>query len=498
MFVFMRSIIVILFFSLPIFYSFAQSLVIPGDFPDPSIVKIGDRYWATATTSNWAPAFPILESKDLTTWQPKSFVFKQLPAWADYYFWAPEISYDNGKVYIYYSAHKRDGSLCVGIASADKPEGPYKDHGPIICQEVGSIDAFAMRDENGKLQLIWKEDGNSINKPTPIWMMELSEDRTTLLGEKRELFRNDQPWEGNLVEGVSVIRHGEYFYAFYSAAGCCGRGCNYVLGIARAKNLAGPWEKYEKNPLLQTSKEWKCPGHGTPVEKDGRFYLLYHAYDPKADVYVGRQGVLSEFRFTNDNWIEFIDEDTKAGGIPAEIIDDFNGTALSPHWQWSVFQKPAYNLSNGSLILSASQEPSGTFIGQKIYTSNYDAEIIIRSDSSSAETGIALIGDEKNFISATLHKNQLVLRSVDGGKEKIFGERKVKAKTELTLRIEVRNGKNISVYFSENGKKFLPLNKNLVDGFFLPPWDRGIRISLVAKGKLTEHGTFTRFRLKNN
>ena len=193
-------------------YSFsdAQQLVLRGDYPDPSVIKIGTTYWASATTSNWMPAYPILKSKDLVNWKTVSHVFMKLPAWADYYFWAPELSYDNGKVYVYYAAHKKGGNLCVGVASAKKPEGPYTDHGPLICQEVGSIDAFPMRDENGKLFLVWKEDANSVGKPTPIWAQQLNEERTRLVGEKKELFRNNAAWEGNLVEGVSMIRHGEY------------------------------------------------------------------------------------------------------------------------------------------------------------------------------------------------------------------------------------------------------------------------------------------------
>jgi beta-xylosidase len=280
----------------------------PGDYPDPSVVKIGDTYWASATTSNWFPAFPLMYSKDLVHWKQKGFVFDKMPEWADFYFWAPEISYENGKVYIYYAAHKKNGNLCIGIASADKPEGPYKDHGPIICQEAGSIDAFPMRDRDGKLYLIWKEDGNSVGKPTPIWASELNEERTALIGNKKELFRNDQPWEGNLVEGVSMIRHGDYFYAIYAGAGCCGAGCSYLTGVARSKSVLGPWEKY-KEPLITNTNKWVCPGHGTAVEKDGRYYFLYHAYDKTTNIFTGRQGILSEFKFTDDQWIEFLKDE---------------------------------------------------------------------------------------------------------------------------------------------------------------------------------------------
>src|SRR5215212_7107339 len=114
-------------FLLAFLTSNAQQLVLRGDYPDPSVIKIGDTYWATATTSDWAPAYPILKSKDLVNWTTVSHVFTELPAWADHYFWAPELSFENGKVYLYYAAHKKGGNLCIAAAVADKPEGPYTD-----------------------------------------------------------------------------------------------------------------------------------------------------------------------------------------------------------------------------------------------------------------------------------------------------------------------------------------------------------------------------------
>lgn len=84
--------------------------------------------------------------------------------------------------------------------------GRFKDLGPLVAQEPGSIDAFAARDEKGKLYLIWKEDGNSMGLPTNIWAQEMAEDRTRLIGEMTSLFCNDTPWEEGLVEGVCVFK----------------------------------------------------------------------------------------------------------------------------------------------------------------------------------------------------------------------------------------------------------------------------------------------------
>ena len=476
----------------------AQTLVLPGDFPDPTVVKINDSYWATATTSNWAPAFPLLESKDLIHWELRGHVFPSLPAWADYYFWAPEISYDNGKIYVYYSAHKRGGNLCVGVASADNPEGPYTDHGPLICQQAGSIDAWPMRDKDGKLYLIWKEDGNSRKLPTPIWAAEMDEGRTKISEEKKELFRNDAAWEGNLVEGVSMIRQGDYFYAFYAGAGCCGRACSYRVGVARAKNLLGPWEKYPDNPVVAASEEWKCPGHGTPVVKDGEFYFLYHAYDKESNVYAGRQGVISEFTFTDDGWIEFINSPGTDHPIQRETKDAFAGDTLSDQWQWSVFQKPKYVQRNGRLELMAANTKSGAYLGMKTLSGNYDADVILFSEGSSAEAGLGLIGDEKNFVSVTLKGNRIVLRVVEDEKEKILEEKRLPAYKRLHLRAQVRDGKDISIHYSGDGKKFMLLNASPVDGFFLPPWDRAVRVGLISRGESSQKAVFDDFLIKNN
>jgi xylan 1,4-beta-xylosidase len=476
----------------------AQNAVLPGDYPDPSVTKAGNTYWASATTSNWFPGYPLLRSTDLLHWQTAGFVFDDLPEWADYYFWAPEMSYENGRMYVYYSAHKRGGNLCVGIASADRPEGPYRDHGPIICQEVGSIDAFPMRDENGKLYMIWKEDANSVQQPTPIWIQPLNEERTALTGERRELFRNTEGWEANLVEGVSMLRHGDYYYAFYAGAGCCGRGCSYASGIARAKNLLGPWEKYPGNPVIKDSGNWKCPGHGTPVEKNGRHYFLYHAYAKDGDVYTGRQGVLSEFRFTSDGWIEFVNNGTPVtveNQIPAMLIDGFSGAKLSPLWQWSVFQKPQARVAGGVLTLEGRDKGPGMFVGQKTYTADYAAQTAVWINRSDAAAGLAAIGDDDNAIGVAVENGRLKVSRWERGVETVAHTAALPYRKKVHLRMDVKNGNEIRFSYSAFGKNWKPLNPQPVDGSYLPPWDRAVRAGLTARGTAGQKAVFDSFNL---
>jgi xylan 1,4-beta-xylosidase len=283
--------------------------VLPGDRPDPSVIKIKDTFWATATSNEWAPLFPIFKSDDLQNWELVTYVFPDgAPDWAIRNFWAPELAYDErqDRVYVYYTARdKVSNRLSTAVASADRPEGPYRDHGPLVSQEVGSIDGYEARDVDGKLYMLWKEDGNSRGLPTPMWAQQINEARTELFGEKVELFRNDQPWERNLVEGISIIREGDYFFALYSAGSCCDVNCNYVTGVARAKSLLGPWEKFAGNPVLSDNDHWKCAGHGSVVKKDGDYYYLYHAYSQASNVYVGREAVLEKIVWNEEGWPVF-------------------------------------------------------------------------------------------------------------------------------------------------------------------------------------------------
>jgi xylan 1,4-beta-xylosidase len=496
------------YFSIPILFFFmfisgrifGQELVLPGDHPDPSVVKIGDSYWAAATTSNWMPAFPIYQSKDLKNWTKRNVAFHTLPEWADFYLWAPEISYDNGKVYLYYTAHKKGGNLCIGAAVADKPDGVYTDLGPLMCQPAGSIDAFPMRDKDGKLYMIWKEDGNSIRQPTPIWAMEMKEDRTALLGEKKELFRGDQAWENGLVEGVSMIRNGDYFYAIYAAAGCCGIKCNYGTGIARSKSLLGPWEKYEKNPVLASTDNWTCPGHGTAVQKDGKNYFLYHGYSGQESVYAGRQGLLIEFDFTPDGWISFKQDKMKSTEKRIIRQDDFSTKKLSLDWQWSIFKDFKKQQDGKALQISALPDPSGAYIAQPVYHADYIAETIITK--ATAEAGIAIIGDDKNIIYASSTAGKIQLKQVKNGETTVLKTLPLssvsKTRNQLPLKLKLQCSQNHQFTFSYAVDKatYTVINTDPVDGSFLPPWDRALRVGVTVVGQPDQSAAFDSFSLR--
>jgi xylan 1,4-beta-xylosidase len=301
--------------------------VLAGDHPDPSVIRVGAEFWSTNTSGERSPQFPLFRSRDLVHWSAAGAVFQEKPRWAKGSFWAPELIADKGRYLVYYAARKIDGPLCVAVATASAPQGPYLDRGPLVCQDDGSIDAAFIRDEKGSPYLIWKEDGNSIHRPTPIWAQPLSDDLVHLKGNKTLLIINEpSSWEGGVVEGPYILRHKERFYLFYAGNACCGVDCHYAEGVARADRLLGPWEKDPANPIIAHNDEWKCPGHGSIVQdREGRDYLLYHAYPQKGSVNIGREGLLDRILWGADGW-----PTVNGGRGPSTIVPFTNSTPATP------------------------------------------------------------------------------------------------------------------------------------------------------------------------
>jgi len=483
-------------------------VVLPGDFPDPTITKIGDTYWASATSAEWGAVFPIFSSKNLLDWELVSHVFpEKLPDWVGSNFWAPEFHYENGRTYMYYTARsKKGGMLCVAVASADHPAGPYRDHGPLVGQEAGSIDGFAMPDENGDLYLIWKEDGNSCHQETPIWAQRLNAERTALIGEATELFTNDVRWEGPLVEGSALVRHNGWYYMFYAGNSCCGKGCNYATGVARSRNLLGPWEKHEQNPILDRNDVWKCPGHGTVTEMDGRWFLLHHAYASESHEFVGRQGLLSEFTWNEQEWPEFVNRSPQAPALVDmgrfNITEEFEGDALGLAWQWPITaSKPATIVRDGQLHLAANNSRLGTIVARRTHAATYKAATTLDFANLPVDTfaGLAAVGDPYNALALMAGNGQVQIWHLRSGKQQVLAQSFIEPCDTLTLRLEVWGGQRYRFAYSTDGATWqpLPTENFTLNGTYLPPWDRGVRVALIAQGNEEAAVTFNNFILLN-
>ncbi|MCA1620547.1 MAG: family 43 glycosylhydrolase [Acidobacteria bacterium] len=471
--------------------------VIAGDYPDPTIVRVGPDYWAAATTGGWAPHFALLRSRDLVNWEHVGYLLARKPAWAKGDFWAPEMVSDGGRILVYYTARRDEGpgkrgTLCVAVATAPAPAGPYTDRGPLVCEiperaGVGSIDAFFVRDERGRPFLVWKADGNDAepDAPTSIYAQRLSGDGARLLGRRREILRNTSPWERHVTEGSFILRRGGWFYHFYSGNACCGRGCEYALGVARARKLLGPWEKYPENPLVAANRDWRCPGHGSIVRTpDGRDFLLYHSYRQRRDTFgVGREAVLDEVTWNADGWPSINGGKGPSSTAPAplgrgtlaaaEFFDDFNNAALGPEWQWPMNNPPTARVEagGGSFLLLApgraagADEYTGAVVARRTTSGDYTATALVdvRGLAAGARAGLSAYGWRDGALGVAAGGGEVVVWRREGREETRAAAVRAPGSGALYLRMTAEGGARYRFAFGTNGRDWTEVG-GTIDG----------------------------------
>lgn len=283
--------------------SFFENPVIKNDVPDPTVIRIGTTYYAAGTSGNSKWVYPTFKSTNLVDWQPTGHIFEDWPDWTEGAFWAPELFEHNGKVFCYYTArNKYDHHSCIGVATADNPDGPFTDHGPLVQWTNEAIDSYVYND-NGQLYITWKAYGLDPNRPIELLASKLSNDGLHLEGEAFSLLKDVEDLG---MEGQCIFHSGAYYYILYAARDCCSPRSDYEVRVARATSFAGPYEKYDGNPILRGDGEviQSC-GHGTLVDTPkGRLYYLCHSY-LIGRYHEGRQPILQELVIGRDGWPHF-------------------------------------------------------------------------------------------------------------------------------------------------------------------------------------------------
>jgi arabinan endo-1,5-alpha-L-arabinosidase len=263
--------------------------VIDQDFPDPDVLKVGDVYYAYATGNFDAKiSIQTAQSQDMIDWEMLPDAMPTFPAWAEPdhgLVWAPEVTTTaDGKSYIIYFAARVAGTSrqCIGMAASAKPTGPFESTAeqPLICQtdQGGSIDPSSFVDDDGARYLLWKNDGNCCGGATWLYIQRISEDGSTLEGQPTKLIRNDQSWEGAVIEAPTLWKHDGKYYLFYSANDYASP--SYAVGYAVADAPLGPYQKAPR-PLVSSSIKDAVVGPGGQdivVDPQGRTWMLYHTW----------------------------------------------------------------------------------------------------------------------------------------------------------------------------------------------------------------------------
>ncbi len=274
------------------------------DFPDPATLTTADGMtyvYATQGSDGGTGMFNlrVARSDDLINWRLLGDALPVKPSWASKTqdFWAPHVHFADGRYFLYFSA-KPDTALidskhglCLGVATADRPQGPFVDSGrPLQCGPgFVNIDPMAFDDPvTGRKLLYW---GSGFE---PIKVRELAPGRLSFATGSAAVdlvttIRNEDPANyQRLVEGAWVVRRGDFYYLFYSGDNCCGPKAHYAVMVARSRNATGPFETLAdatgtaNSVILEANSRWIAPGHNAIVtDARGDDWIVYHAVNAR-------------------------------------------------------------------------------------------------------------------------------------------------------------------------------------------------------------------------
>ena len=273
-----------------------------GFFPDPSVVRVGEDYYMVNSSFQYFPAIPISHSKDLVNWEIIGHAitdseYLDLSQTLDSRgIWASDISYCNGKFYIFatlrynYQTKDEHPMRAQLMMCADKAEGPYSK--PVILP-VDDIDPSHFTDDDGKHYMIIAPG---------ITVVPLSDDCTKITGKPVQV------WAGTgerCPEGPHILKHNGWYYAILAEGGT---GYGHGINVGRSKSLFGPYESCPYNPVMrQTDKNaliQRC-GHGKLVKtQNGDWYCTYLCGRRNGGNYttIGRETALDPVTWTDDGW----------------------------------------------------------------------------------------------------------------------------------------------------------------------------------------------------
>jgi beta-xylosidase len=294
-----------------------------GTFADPSVMRVGKRFIAAATTTANLN-LPVMTSKDLVTWRPRAALpdhgrysswpmyndaMPIKPTWAATTArrekvllmsqWAPSLAKVRDHYVAAYSAAVRlePRHSCIGIAKSATPLGLYQDtrSEPLVCFKrapLGAIDPEVFVDPvSGKPFLLWKQEGIPGEQPPMLMIRRLKPSGTGFKqgSRKVKLATRDQSWEGGVVENPAMIHHAGRYYLFYS--GNAWQTGSYATGYAICDTPQGPCTKPLDEPLMVSGAGMAGPGGADPfVDFQDNLRLAYAAWD------TGRIGPGNGFR----------------------------------------------------------------------------------------------------------------------------------------------------------------------------------------------------------
>lgn len=452
--------------------------IFAGDYPDPSILRVGNDYYIVHSSFDYYPGLLVWHSKNLVDWTPVTHALHKYVGSV----WAPDLGKCKNKYYIYFPANNTNY-----VVTADSIDGPWSDP---VDLKTGGIDPFHFTGPDGKRYLYFaggdyvplSEDGLSVTgKPTHVY------DGWTI--------PRDWTIEGVFMEGPKLVRHGKYYYLTVAEGGTAGPATSHMVISARSNSPFGPWVNSPYNPIIHTkssAEKWWSKGHGTLFQDAaGKWWVVFAGYE-KGHYNMGRQTLLQPVEWTKDGWYKTPDSirtdrpiRRPAGFKSTErfpLSDSFGDNELHPQWQFfGEYDTSRFHFSDGGLVMKGKGKSVGDSSPLLCMPSDHSYMAQVEMFIEGNATGGLVLFYNDIAHSGILAESGNVLADLRGWQ---FVTEKGVIKNHVFLRLrDIDN--TVDMYYSSDGENWTKIrnslevscyNHNVLGGFL------SLRLGLSAMG----------------
>jgi beta-xylosidase len=439
---------------------------LPGDHPDPTLLKVGNDFYHCGSTFHFNPFMPIYHSTDLVHWE---IIARVLPpekaGWVSDRpssgIWQGAITYFYGSYWIYFSAGGQ------WFCKADSPKGPWSSPVEVKTnKETGPLgyDNSIFVDDDGKPYMVIK-NGQLVNR-----IQEIGKDGQ-LTAKVMNLDWINGKKQYSWAEGPVMSRSNGYYY--YYPAGDVSGG-QYLL---RSKELTADSSKWERlgnffQNVTDPNVGFRRPNHmSAPVQlADGSWWTIAQSYEKYDNVKndwsgTGRQTSLYPLIWEgNRPWgmapttQPIVKPNLPQSGILWRSVqsDYFESPVLSLNWHFLTKKAAAsYSLTERKGWIRLKTDSLMTHLVQKETDHFYTAVTKVDLNSTNARTkaGIYLTnGNQRTFVRlyTGFDSIQKVIFNMDKETRSVPNT----AGNVVWLKVE-RNEHNLTGYYSADGEKWI-------------------------------------------
>ena len=472
--------------------------IIAGFYPDPTMIRAGDDFYAAMSSFAYFPGVPIFHSKDLVNWTQIGHVLdrpSQLnvdSAGVSRGIFAPSLSYHDSTFYMITTLVDRGGNFFV---TARNPAGPWSD--PIWLSEIDGIDPSFFFDDDGKVYIL--NNGPPVEKPRydghrAIWMQQYDMKAKKLVGRRWVIVNGgvDLSKKPIWIEAPHIFKRDGMYYLICAEGGTADQHSEVVF---RSRTVHGPYVPYKGNPILtqrhlDSTRAFpvETAGHADFVDTpNGEWWAMFLATRNYArDRWnTGRETFLLPVQWV-DGWpVMLTGQETvpyaharpnlppqPKAAIPHSgnftVRDEFTDSALAPNWVMLRTPRERWHdltSVSGSLSLRARPEPlSGrgqpSFIARRQQHGSASASTAMRYAPAKAgdQAGLVAFHNESHYyFLGVVHDGtrpviQLRLRASrdSAATDSVLATAPVEATNgPVYLQIRARNGRYDFLYAAE-------------------------------------------------